>query len=163
MALDDALLKKSIPSIAQLLSNALHPICANLAPLKKRNYDHPCSFWVRGHPEHYKWLLDHFKGLCNEYRYRFGKSHPKEKFLADFAEGLIKIWSFNRMFVDSSYQSPHLFFHNPFGEWEVTDPVVGFRDFLNTTWDLFESKTTWTKREAPNWRTSHKLVKKMFG
>lgn len=41
--------------------------------------NHPCNVWVRESHENYRWLYDHFAGLCFEYTKRFNKIHKADE------------------------------------------------------------------------------------
>lgn len=46
---------------------------------KATHMQHPSSVWCRAGSENYKWLYNHFRGLMNEYTYRYGKQHLCER------------------------------------------------------------------------------------
>lgn len=46
---------------------------------KATHINHPCSIWVRESSENYKWLYELFIALCDEYTYRYGKTHLCDK------------------------------------------------------------------------------------
>jgi hypothetical protein len=69
---------KMILEEAQMLSTAHHLLGnANDAALlyKPTHVNHPCSIWVRSSSENYRWAVALFESLCNEYTYRYGKTH----------------------------------------------------------------------------------------
>ncbi len=71
---------KMILESAQLLSTAHRELdgdeWADEVGLYKRTHkNHPSAVWARSAPSHYHWLYCHFEGLCNEYSYRYGKTH----------------------------------------------------------------------------------------
>lgn len=37
--------------------------------------NHPCALWARQSSANYKWLYNLFLALCDEYKYRFNKTH----------------------------------------------------------------------------------------
>lgn len=74
----DKMLVKMVLETAQLLSTARRFIDGdegNEHLYKSTHINHPCSKWVRESLENYKWLLNHFFYLANEYRNRFNKQH----------------------------------------------------------------------------------------
>ena len=79
---------KMILESAQLLSTA-HRLLdgddwANSHSLYKVTHkNHPSAVWARAGADNYKWLYRHFLGLCDEYRYRYGKIHLSETKLSD--------------------------------------------------------------------------------
>ncbi len=42
---------------------------------KSTHVNHPCSVWIRQSILNYSWLYELFIKLCDEYMYRFGKTH----------------------------------------------------------------------------------------
>ena len=41
--------------------------------------NHPSAIWVRQSPENYLWLANMLLALCEEYTYRYGKTHKVER------------------------------------------------------------------------------------
>jgi len=39
---------------------------------------HPCTLWTMESSHNYKWHWKHWKALCQEYTYRYGKTHATE-------------------------------------------------------------------------------------
>ena len=71
---------KMILESAQLLSTAHRELdgddWADEVGLYKRTHkNHPSAVWARSAKPHYDWLYDHFVALCDEYSYRYGKTH----------------------------------------------------------------------------------------
>jgi hypothetical protein len=48
-------------------------------PYSKTHSNHPCSIWVRESLDNYVWLCEATIKLCNEYSYRYGKTHKGEE------------------------------------------------------------------------------------
>lgn len=77
---------KMILESAQLLSTAHREIdgdeWADANGLYKRTHkNHPSAVWARQSSDNYQWLFRHFLALCDEYSYRYGKTHlSDEKF-----------------------------------------------------------------------------------
>mgnify|MGYP006271713743 FL=1 len=44
---------------------------------------HPCTIWTMETNANYEWHYQHFKALCIEYRFRYGKTHSTETLLTD--------------------------------------------------------------------------------
>ena len=68
----------------QLLSGAHHMLDGNEAIegiYKLTHKNHPCAIWTRASNNNYTWLYCHFKALCDEYTYRYGKVHACERLL----------------------------------------------------------------------------------
>jgi hypothetical protein len=70
---------------AQLLSTALRVNGYKGEDIYKiAHLNHPSSVWCRTTQGNYKWLLEHFKALCNEYNRRTGKIHASCKLFPIF-------------------------------------------------------------------------------
>jgi hypothetical protein len=70
---------------AQLLSTALRVNGYKGNDIYKiAHLNHPSSKWTRTTHGNYKWLLEHFRALCNEYTRRTGKTHASSKLLPIF-------------------------------------------------------------------------------
>jgi hypothetical protein len=59
---------------AQLLCSA-HWMSGGQAPYKLAHKNHPCSIWVRQNINNYRWLCELGLAVCNEFSYRYGKTH----------------------------------------------------------------------------------------
>ena len=57
---------------------------------KASHINHPSAVWARKTSKNYRWLYDHFKALCSEYTYRYGKVHLTEEKLLDILSVLPK-------------------------------------------------------------------------
>ena len=71
---------KMILESAQLLSTAHREVdgdsWADEVGLYKRTHkNHPSAVWARSSAHNYHWLFRHFTALCDEYTYRYGKTH----------------------------------------------------------------------------------------
>ena len=61
---------------AQLLCSARHVLgCTSQISYKITHKNHPCSIWCRSSYENYFWLAELGIALCEEYQYRYGKTH----------------------------------------------------------------------------------------
>lgn len=49
---------------------------------KPTHRNHPCTLWAGDAPENFEWLLNHAFDLCDEYRFRFGKTHKSRQLLS---------------------------------------------------------------------------------
>jgi hypothetical protein len=63
---------------AQILCSAFEP---GIAPYKRTHYNHPCSVWARRSQKNYIWLIEHGLALCEEYTYRYERSHKSKEVL----------------------------------------------------------------------------------
>jgi hypothetical protein len=83
--LDDKRCNKMCLETAQLLSTALRVNGYNSDNVYKiAHLNHPSSKWTRATQGNYKWLLAHFRALCDEYTRRTGKIHASSKLLPIF-------------------------------------------------------------------------------
>jgi hypothetical protein len=92
--LDDVRANKMCLESAQLLSSALK-LCGHSGEglYKITHKNHPSNIWTRATQGNYKWLLEHFRALCEEYTRRTGKTHASSKLLPIFEAntGLIPV------------------------------------------------------------------------
>ncbi len=75
---------KMILESAQLLSTAHRELdgdqWANARELYKSTHkNHPSAVWARSSVDNYNWLFRHFLALCDEYSYRYGKTHKSDE------------------------------------------------------------------------------------
>ena len=78
--LDDKRNLKMVLESAQLLSTALRVNGYSGTDIYKIAYlNHPSNIWTRATQGNFKWLLAHFKALCDEYTRRAGKVHASSK------------------------------------------------------------------------------------
>lgn len=87
--LDDKRCVKMCLETAQLLSSALR-LCGHSGEglYKITHKNHPSNIWARTTQGNYKWLLEHFRALCDEYNRRTGKIHASSKLLPIFERGV---------------------------------------------------------------------------
>jgi hypothetical protein len=70
---------------AQLLSTALRVNGYVGSDIYKIAYlNHPSNKWARATRGNFKWLLEHFRALCDEYNRRTGNIHASSKLLPVF-------------------------------------------------------------------------------
>ena len=79
-ALPDKLIVKMPLETAQMLCTAhrvLSPqeYCDDSNLYKPAFVNHPCTIWTRTTHENYRWVLEHFVSLCEEYNKRYKKDH----------------------------------------------------------------------------------------
>jgi len=78
---------KMILEYSQLLSTA-HYVCDGATPegmYKPTHINHPSAVWVRKSEHNYIWLCNLLLELCNEYTYRYAKTHKVER------EGIVNL------------------------------------------------------------------------
>ena len=80
--LDNKRVIKMCLESAQLLSSAIRLRGYSGSDVYKITHkNHPSNVWCRTTQGNYKWLLAHFKALCDEYTARTGKTHASSKLL----------------------------------------------------------------------------------
>ena len=76
---------------AQILSVAHHINGLNINQneiYKPTHINHPCCIWARKSKENYYWLCNLGIKLCNEYTFRYSKSHKTESILVKLSNNL---------------------------------------------------------------------------
>jgi hypothetical protein len=110
---------------------------------KAVHMNHPCTVWSRVNRDNYQWHWLHFKALCDEFTYRYGKVHASEtrllnrlkKYPKNLPHGKRTSWPL------AMGSNPECMFPN--------DPVKSYRMFYQTKQNRFNMN--WTKRSVPNW------------
>jgi hypothetical protein len=87
--LDNVRVNKMTLESAQLLSSSLR-LCGYTGDdvYKISHKNHPSNVWCRTTQGNYKWLLEHFRALCDEYNRRTGKTHASSKLLPIFEQNI---------------------------------------------------------------------------
>jgi len=62
-----------------------------LAPYKRTHYNHPCSIWARTSKANFQWLVRHGLALCDEYTFRYGKTHKSKLVIIWCSKNISKI------------------------------------------------------------------------
>ena len=110
---------------------------------KAVHHHHPCTVWTMKSNNNYTWHWVHFKALCNEYTYRYGKVHKTDALLTDALRQLPRN-------IPVGYLSPLPLAMGAAPECiDYSDPVGSYRKFYQTKQARF--KMAWTKREVPDW------------
>lgn len=115
---------------------------------KAVHFNHPCTVWSRESCCNYSWHYEHFIALCDEYKYRYGKTHSTDTKLRDILAKFPK--NINRsggmtMFKLAMKSNPECVVHGLGG----TDAVESYRNFYQTKQERFSM--VWTKRNIPEW------------
>lgn len=56
------------------------------APYKPTHANHPCTVWARASTENYRWLVQLGVSLCEEYTYRYHKTHKCQAIIESLSE-----------------------------------------------------------------------------
>lgn len=134
---------KMILETAQLLSTSIQVLTGRRISFlyKPTHINHPSAIWARSSRANYEWLLNHFKGLLEEYSIRYGKTHKCEEKLCYF-ESFLNIYKFN---VDSFTTPPQCM---P-DQYKVKgDTVRAYRNYYIGEKSKFAK---WRLGNIPNW------------
>jgi len=134
---------KMILESAQLLCTSHHMCPKHDLPekfYKKTHYNHPSAIWARESVDNYKWLCDHAMALCEEYTYRYGKTHA--------SRGVIQ-WCCDNI-PDLPDVGPTPVRPAMPDEFIEDDPVSSYRNYY--FYDKGKNiKCEWKVRSAPSW------------
>lgn len=139
--LDDKRCQKMVLESAQLLSTALRVNAYKGDDVYKiAHLNHPSSRWCRATQGNYKWLLEHFKALCDEYTRRTGKTHASSKLLPIFEAnvGLIPVgermpFSNNARNLTKGVDFTH-----------ETDTIKAYQLYLSERWNQDKREPKWS-------------------
>lgn len=144
-SLDDKRVVKMVLETAQVLSTAirLHDPETTMPIYKMTHKNHPVSIWVRETPDNYKYTLDYFVKICNEYTYRFGKVHKSESLLPHF----IEFCKYMAISFPNDGQTP---FANC-TEFKDDEVHLAYKKALTAKWKNDKITPRWTNRAKPIW------------
>lgn len=145
--LDDKRVNKMLLESAQLLCTALRlNDAAHLAKYGTTHINHPSNIWARQSRSNYVWLLNHMKGLADEYTFRTGKIHKTYRELYD---DLVK----GSEFIPDGELTP---FANCAARQDmginykhVLDVPEAYRLYLIARWERDKLTPKWTNRSRP--------------
>lgn len=142
--LDGYVEKRPSKSGKRMVNHYVHPDSEMDAQLYNAvHFNHPCTLWTMQTTANYRWHFKHFVALCNEYRYRYGKTHLTEtklrKVLAQYPKNMPK--KQQTPFALAMKSNPECI--------ALKDPVKAYRAFYKTKQDRF--KMVWTNRSQPDW------------
>lgn len=105
---------------------------------------HPCTVWTMESKSNYKWHYVHFRALCIEYRFRYGKTHSTETLLTDVLRNAPQNISYEKELTPFALAMQHepQCIHKD-------DPVRSYQEYYQTKQDRF--KMVWTRRQTPEW------------
>lgn len=141
-ALPDKLVVKMPVETTQILSTVSH-LLGVPGPYRKTHQHHPCVTWVGASRGNWLWTVDHGRALCDEYRYRYGRTHGCEEIIEEIAYECASpqdgaLHPFVMAMPDEIKTDPMLRFN----------PVEAYRNYLQTRKAHYAS---WTRRPAPAW------------
>ena len=103
---------------------------------------HPCTVWTMESDANYRWHVEHFYALCEEYELRYERVHGAKKLLP-VLQNLP-----NNTPKGSLTQFPLAMKSNPECMFP-DDPVKSYRMFYHTKQERF--KMTWKHGRVPDW------------
>ena len=125
----------------QLLNNALITNDNSYIPVYRPTHlKHPASLWTAESLQNFEWLNDLALALCDEYTYRYGKTHKCQSILERFNVSLSK----NKM--SNVGMTP--FVKCMPDQYKVNDVVESYRNYYRGD-KAYIAK--WTKRDKPEW------------
>lgn len=105
---------------------------------------HPCTVWTMESSENYKWHYEHFLALCDEYTYRYDKTHKTDRILRD----ILSIMPVNMPQKNQLTEFKLAMKANPECI-ALGDPVKAYQAFYQTKQTRFNM--VWTRRDVPDW------------
>jgi hypothetical protein len=132
---------KMILETTQLLNNALIVGSPGYQPVYKQTHkNHPCSIWTTESVDNFNWLNNLGLALCEEYTFRYSKTHKCQPILEQFSSLIgtltlpkIGMTQFQLCMPD---------------QYKVDDPVESYRNYYRGD-KAYIAK--WSKREKPTW------------
>lgn len=145
-SLDDKRVNKMVLETAQLLSTAIRIINPEtIMPIYKMTHkNHPVNIWIRSSENNYKYALDYFVTICNEYAYRFGKTHKSQGLLPHFVE------FFKYICTEKNFPRDQTPFANC-TEFKEDEVHTAYKKTLMAKWERDKLIPKWSKRNRPNW------------
>lgn len=139
--LDNKRVIKMCLESAQLLSTALRVHGYTKPDIYKiAHLNHPSSVWTRKTRGNYRWLLAHFKALCEEYTRRTGKIHASSKLLPVFEANAHNIPAGERM--PFSNNARNLTKGVDFSH--IEDVTIAYQLYLSSRWEADKREPVWS-------------------
>ena len=139
--LDDKRANKMCLETAQLLSTALRVNGYTGDDVYKISHaNHPSNKWCRATQGNYKWLLEHFRALCDEYNRRTGKTHASSKLLPIFEANVELIPAGEQMPFSNNARNLTKgvdFTHE-------TDVTLAYQLYLSSRWESDAREPKWS-------------------
>ncbi len=107
---------------------------------KATHVNHPSAVWCRNSIENYNWLVEHFFALCNEYTYRYGKTHKCSGELGYMLQSPPKnLTNYDMTTMPSAMAKEYVI---------SEDPIINYRNYYKNGKKAFHS---WKNRLPPEW------------
>jgi hypothetical protein len=131
---------KMILETAQLLCGVHHMTEGGQydIPYKLSHKNHPCSLWTRKSLSNYLWLCELGLELCQEYTYRYGKTHKSKQVIEWCLDKKPNIDDIG--FIDPPKAMPD--------EYKVNSVIESYRNYYLGAKSSF---CNWKNRETPDW------------
>lgn len=150
----DKHLRKMIIEEAQMLSTALHLTHPHMVVsdlYREVHQSHPCTLWVCESASNWLWAWKHFNGLCDEYVYRFDKTHGTANKLRGVFNDIKNRTDFMTSWDNVKYTThPQCFGAWPHKTQEIW-PVNAYRAYIRDYKPTVMKEMKWTRRQPPAW------------
>ncbi len=108
------------------------------------HFNHPMSKWVRESRQNFDWTLQHAYALCDEFTFRFGKSHKCREYID---------WIAFNLPMKNLPDIGQTDWPRCFGDWGES---IGFSDDAIYDYRRYymmakRHLAVWTKRDIPEW------------
>ena len=134
---------KMILETSQLLCS-VHWMLGNEAPYKLTHKNHPCSIWARTSISNYLWLCELGLELCDEYKFRYGKTHKCRSILEWCLINKPNLMDIG--FTDPPKAMPE--------EYKVESVIESYRNYYMGAKSDF---CVWKNRNTPEWYGNVKI------
>ncbi len=134
---------KMILETSQLLCS-VHWMLNQEAPYKLTHKNHPCSIWARTSLSNYLWLCELGLELCDEYKFRYGKTHK--------CKSILEWCLINKPnLIDIGFTEPPKAMPE---EYKVNSVIESYRNYYVGAKSSF---CVWKSREIPEWYQNVKI------
>lgn len=134
---------KQILETSQLLCS-VHWMLNQEAPYKLTHKNHPCSIWARTSLSNYLWLCELGLELCDEYKFRYGKTHK--------CKSILEWCLINKPnLIDIGFTEPPKAMPE---EYKVNSVIESYRNYYVGAKSSF---CVWKGREIPEWYQNVKI------
>jgi hypothetical protein len=101
--------------------------------------NHPCAIWTRDSINNYMWLYELFVALCDEYTFRYGKTHKTDLLLRDILKNTPANIAMSGA-TPPAQAMPE--------KYRNADPVIAYQEYY-----IHEKRkfANWTNRSCPIW------------
>ena len=103
---------------------------------------HPCTTWTIESGENYEWHYKHFVALCDEYKYRYGKTHATDIRLREALESMPNNIEYKGL-------TGFALAMKAFPDCITECPVESYQNYYHTK--LAYMPMVWSKRKQPEW------------